>query len=217
MIQAQSEKTAQKQKSQFSLRELDRVQLSGQNQGLLESALREASGDAAWRARKQAEARDLLGLSEIAPPGRLTVAWLDLREDLRALLLMNVPVPCRPDSNNRLRVATHAVLGFTYRAEVVRQPQPGHVFFQILRPYEVWLPDVRQPDQALSVAGLVPAGTPAKSLIVMAYGALSMQSLQLDFGDPTGVFNVVVARWWEQNAARYVPLSDTPFLKQDGR
>ena len=72
------------------------VVLNGRNQHLLQQAVEASGGDPAWRARKRAEGHDLLALSQIAPPGRLVVERLDLRETLRAVLLMRVPVPCRP-------------------------------------------------------------------------------------------------------------------------
>ena len=72
-------------------------------------------------------------------------------------------------------------------AELARQPLPGYAFFQILAPLGVWLPQVQQPTQTLCVAAQVPAGTRARSLVLMAYSALSMQSYQINAADPAGI------------------------------
>src|SRR5437870_3831889 len=108
---------------------LAEVALTPDNQRLLDTAAAAAGGPAAWRARKRAEARDLLALSQIA--GRLVVQGLDLSEALRILLHLNVPVPCL-DAERRFTVAPLAVLGLTYPHEALRQQLPGYAFLQVL-------------------------------------------------------------------------------------
>src|SRR5438552_19147293 len=97
--------------STVPLSALGAVALSPENQQRLDTALAASGGRQAWRARKRAEARDLLALSQIA--GRLTVQALDLGEALRVLLHLRVPVPCL-DGRRRFEVAPLAVLGLTY-------------------------------------------------------------------------------------------------------
>src|SRR5437588_7146219 len=93
------------------LRALSATTLNEHNRRLLEQAVLTAGGAPPWQRRKRAEARDLLALSQLA--SRLTVQLLDLREALRALLLLRVPVPCLPDANARLQVAPQAALALT--------------------------------------------------------------------------------------------------------
>ncbi len=197
------------------LRDLAKVELNPHNRAMLDFAIKHSGGDAAWRGRKRIEACEILSLSQLAPLGRLTIQFVDLHEALRSLMILKVPVPCQPDTSNELRIADHAVLGFTYPAEAVRMPLPGPAFFQILEPQDVWLPQVAPGIQRHCIAQSVPAGTPCKELILMAYGALSMQSVQVDELDAAGVFNSAAARWWQQNMDR-IPLTRTPFLAADG-
>jgi hypothetical protein len=78
-------------------------------------------------------------------------------------------------------------------------------------PRNVWLAQVNQPEQTLCIAPQVPAGTRTAMLMLRLYGALSMQSIQLDVGDPAGVFDAEIARWWQENLHR-VPLTRTALL-----
>ena len=57
-------------------------------------------------------------------------------------------------------------------------------------------------------------GIRVRELILMSYGALSMQSVMVDIGDAAGVLHREAALWWQQNL-RYAPLSRTPFLSPD--
>jgi len=205
-----------KSRSVARLSDVHRTALTPSNARRLAEALGHARGAADWRARKEVEARELLALSQIAPPGRLDVAWFDLGEDFRALLHMtDVPVPCQPGTNNALRIHSGATLGMIYPSAAPRQSLPGSVFFQILSPHGVWLPQVAPPQQQLCVAASVPAGTPVRALVLMAYGALTMQSIQMDASHPAGVFQPAIAEWWQSNLECYVPLTRTPFLGVD--
>jgi hypothetical protein len=193
------------------LGDLDRVELSPRNCDALEYAMAHCGGDAATRNRKRAEARELLALSQIAPTGRIIVEALDLREDLRAMLVMQVPVACRPGPDNEPQICERALIGFTYPNEGFRRPLPGSAFFQILLPRNIWLAQIKQPEQSLCIAPQIPAGTRTAMLLLRAYGALSMQSIQIDDMDPAGVFNVEIAHWWQENLHR-VPLTSVALL-----
>jgi hypothetical protein len=192
---------------------LDDVTLTAERQAQLDQAAAGAAGPAVWRQRKLAEARDLLALSQIAPPGRFTVEHLDLDEALRALLLLAVPVPCRPGGEGPLLVERRAMLGLHYPEAALRQVMPGYAFVHVLVPFAVWHANVAPiPEgQAVCLGAQLPAGVRAKELVLMTYGALSMQTVMIDPGDPAGVLNAAAARWWQDNLDR-VPLTRTPFL-----
>jgi len=178
----------------------------------LEEGFRRAAGSPAWRCRKLAEARDLCLLSQIAPARRLAVLSLDFREGLRAMLALRVPVPRRPAGEVSLVVDDLAVLGLTYPAEAIRMPQPGYRFVHVLSPSDVFHANVAAgPVQALCLGASLPAGIPVREIVLAAYGALSLQSVQVDEYDPVGVLNVEAARWWQANPSR-IPLTRTPFL-----
>lgn len=193
---------------------LGEVVLNGRNQHLLEQAAAASGGDAAWRARKRAEARELLALSQIAPPGRLKVERLDMRESLRAMLLMRVPVPCRPGEDGELRVADRALIGLTYPQQVLRERLHGMSFIQVLRPLGIWHANCGSIGQPLCLGTDLPCGIPAKELVLMTYGALSMQTIQVDERDEAGIVNPAAARWWAANLHR-IPLCSTPFLEAE--
>lgn len=203
------------------LRSLSTVALERVRRLLLEAALRHNGGDAAWRNRKHAEARDVLALSQIAPPGRFQVRWIDVTDELRILLSLGVPVARRPDANNQLRLADQAVLGLTYPREVLGRALPGTAFFDLLEPRDAWHANVGpvppiflEHRQVLCLGDRLPAGVGCADLILLAYGALSMQTIQIDETSPAGILNIEAARWWQQNLHR-VPLTTTPFLKTD--
>jgi hypothetical protein len=192
---------------------LSEVALSVANQRVLDEAVQRAGGPPVWRCRKQAEARDLLALTQLAP--RLKVGWVELGEDLRALLYLRVPVPCRPGGAGELVVAPQAVLGLTYPQEALRQPLPGYSFLQVLAPGDVWHANVAfGPVRPLCLGASLPAGVRVKELVLMAYGALSMQTVQIDEQGAAGVMNVAAAQWWQQNTAR-APLTRASFLSPD--
>jgi hypothetical protein len=165
--------------------------------------------------RKKAEARDLLALSQIAPPRRMRIDLLDLSEALRALLLLRVPVPLQPEGAGRLPLADHAVLGITYRPECLVQALPGFAFVQILAPARIFHPNVgANPGQLLCLGAQLPPGIRVTELILLSYGALSMQTVMLDEMDPAGVLNSDAAIWWQQNMHR-LPLTKEAFLSAE--
>lgn len=191
------------------LSSLGSVALTAENQRLLDDCSAVAGGPPPWRARKRAEARDLLALGQIAP--RLVVQGIEMYEALRAVLMLRVPVPCL-DEKRDFVVASHAMLGLTYPHEALRQQLPGYAFLQILLPHNVWHANVSLTHgRALCLGTRLPAGIRCKELVLMAYGALSMQTVQFDEADTAGVMNVEAARWWQQNLHR-IPLSRTAFL-----
>ena len=194
------------------LKDLDHVELNPRNRHMLDKAMEHCGGDPATRNRKQAEASELLALSQITPPDRLIVESLDVREHLRAMLVMEVPVACQPKENNELEIVDRALIGFTYPNEGFQRPLPGYVFFQILLPRNVWLAQIKQPEQALCIAPQVAAGTRTAMLLLRVYGALSMQSIQIDVKDPAGLFDADIAQWWQDNLNR-VPLTTTALLE----
>lgn len=189
---------------------LGEVVLNEAHQRLLDTVMTHARGSPVWVRRKKAEARDLLALSQIA--GRLHVQMLDVSEVLRAVLWMRVPVACRPQEDGSLPIAPFVVLGLTYPEEALRTARPGYSFFQVLVPETPWhaniAPDFVRP---LCLGTSLPAGVRVKELVLMAYGALSMQTVQIDERDSAGVMNAAAAQWWQSNLGR-IPLSREPFL-----
>jgi len=189
---------------------LEEVALSASNQRLLDAAHDACGGPAVWRYRKLAEAYELLALSEIAP--LFKVAFLDLREALRAVVLMHVPVPCLPDADGNLRIAPRTRLGIRYPEEALCRPVPGFSIVEIIQPKGVWHANVStEAVQMLCLGAHIPAGIRLKEIVLMTYGALSLQTVMIDEMDAAGVLNPEAARWWQQNI-KLVPLSRVSFL-----
>lgn len=190
---------------------LDGVPLGYNRERMLDAAIAGSSGPAPWRMRKIAEARELLALSRIAPD-RLTIEQLDLSVELRAVVLLKVPVPTRRPGDDEIVLADSALLGLQYRQEALLTPQPGASFVQILQPQGVFHPQVPpSAPQALCLAPVLTPGIPARELVLLSYAAISMQHFQINAGDPAGVFNVEAAEWYQANPA-LIPTTTDPFL-----
>jgi hypothetical protein len=189
---------------------LEDFQLNSTNRQLLDSLGRSSAGTDVWRNRKLAEAHDLFALCELA--SRLKVEILDLREDLRALVAISVPTPCMPDLDGELHIAPQIRLGIVYPEEALRFPTPGYGFVEILDPLHVWHANVsNEGAQVLCLGTQLPAGIQLKEIILMTFGAISMQTVMIDELDVAGVLNPDAARWWQQNIHR-LPLSKEAFL-----
>ncbi len=104
------------------------------------------------------------------------------------------------------------MLGLIYREESFRKPTPGYAFIQVLTPRPCWHANISDdPIQVLCLGPQLPAGIRVKDLVLMTYGALSMQTVQFDELDPVGVLNRDAALWWQQTTVP-IPLSKEPFL-----
>ena len=194
------------------LADLAQVKLSPDREHVLLAALHSSGGSPAWRARKAAEARELLALAELAP--RMEIWELDLGADLRAVIHLEGPVACLPGGQGALVIERHALLGLTYRQEALSRPLSGYAFVQILAPHGVWLPNVSaDAAQAICLGTSLPAGVRVRDLVLMSFDALTMRSVQMDELDPAGVLNGAAARFWQSplNATR-IPLGTSPFL-----
>ncbi len=190
---------------------LAEVRLSPTFEPMLEHAGATAGGPAHWQLSKLAELHDLFALVEIS--GRLRIEWFDASADLRVVLAMRSPVPLRgPQPNAPLEIGPFARLGLIYRQEVLVAPQPGYSFVQILAPLGLWHPNVsRDENQVVCLGPHLPVGIPLKKIVLMTYGALTLQTIQFSAADSAGVLTVAAADWWQRNLQR-IPLSREPFI-----
>ena len=167
-------------------------------------------GPAPWKARKASEMHDLLALAARSP--RLTVVSLDARVELRVVLDMRVPVPCRPDPDGPLVVAQRALLGVRYGQQSLIAPSRGTDFVSVLAPAAVYAPNIASgDDQRVCLGASLPAGMPLREIVLATYAALSMTTVQMDPQDEAGVLNLGAALWWQQNADR-MPLTRATLL-----
>jgi hypothetical protein len=194
---------------------LSTLPLDRLHEGLFHLACKTCAGPTASRLRFQAEARELLALAQLSR--RLRLHSLDLSCGLRAEVELTAPVPCLPDPTKPLRVASRALLGLLYPQEAIFTPQPGYVFVRLLHPWGIWHSNV-SPDhnQVLCLGPSLPAGIPLKEIVLMTYGALTLQTIQIDRLDPAGVLNPAAGDWWQQNS-RLIPLTHEPFLPAEAK
>jgi hypothetical protein len=153
----------------------------------------------------------VLALSQIAP--RLQVLGLDLMDALRVLVCLRCPVPLAPSPSGALEVGREAVLGVTWPLEALSGRLPGYAFVQVLSP-RIWHANVGPPDhpiQRVCLGASLPAGIRVSEILLMCFGALTLQTVQLDERDAAGVLHPAAARWWQQHM-HLIPLSRVPFL-----
>ena len=194
------------------LGELEKVELLPEEKVLLDRAAGTCLGPAPWRSRKRAEAHNLLALAHISR--RFTVKELNIAEPFLAVLAMDVPVPVRVEGAGGLTVVPWAILGLAYVEEAVWKPQPGYAYFQVLSPNWVWHANVGpvEKGQPLCLGPRMPAAISIEDLVLLAYGAISLQTVQIDEMDSAGVLNPEAARWWQSNRHR-IPLTKEAFIR----
>ncbi len=191
------------------LAELAKVELAEPYAELLADARRGAGGNRTWRERKLAEARSLLALATVAP--RMSVKHMSLITDLRSVVHLRLPVPCRIGGGD-LAIAHEALIGVRYPPEALFRALPGTAFVQVLLPVGVFHSNVSEPPvQTVCLGAKLLPGISVTELVMMSYRALSMQEYTLDERDPAGILNVDAARWWQRNTHR-IPLTPAPFL-----
>lgn len=209
-------------KSSPGLDRLSSVALNDAHQHAWKMASSISLGSPRWKERKLAELRDVLALSQIAPPGRLTVEGIEPFVDLCLKLRLAVPVPCMPhDGSGQLLVAQYAIVHLRYSQLAVSMPMPGTSFLRIEEPRHIWHANVSPagkpvPPGVFCAGASVPAGTRVSELILTLYYGLCLNrhAVQIDEQDHAGVLNGEAAVWWQHNRDR-IPLSETPFLEPD--
>jgi hypothetical protein len=197
-------------RERLGLQDLDRVVLSPDVEAQLARALEMSQGSASWRARKRAEARDLLALAEIAP--RMQVLALDPSTELLALVRLRCAAPCRSPESDDIQIVREVDLAIRYPETLLTTPLPGPELVQITQPRSIFHPNVlAAPPQRLCLGVSIPVGFPLREAVVASYAALTLQSIQVDERDHAGVLNLAAALYWQANGHR-IPLSNEPFL-----
>ena len=195
-----------------SLSRLGDRELNPQHQKVLTLAAASMQGPESWKTRKIAETHNLLALAECAGPSRLEVLTLDLAMDLRTVIKLHVPVALKPDAQGELRTASEAVLGLNYPQMIRAVPLPGFAVVSLLFPPLAWYPNIGSTrGQRICLGTNLPTGIPVTELVIAAYSALSLQTVNLDPADAAGVMNVSAAEWWQANQ-HLMPLTSEPFI-----
>ena len=195
---------------------LSEIRLSPINQHRLDAVSAEMQGIGPWRARKRSEASQLLALEQLAGPGRMQVRTLDLEQDLRTSVWLDVPVAMTPDPDGTVNMVRGAIIGVTYPRVVLTTPLPGFALVCLIEPAAgAYYPNVGMSrGQRLCLGLTLPVGIPVVELVLLSYGLLTMQTIMLDPADSAGVMNVESAHFWAANQ-NLIPLSRTPFLQPE--
>ena len=171
-------------------------------------------GSAVYRYRKLAEIRDLLAMAQAAP--RLRIQDVDARQTLRIRVWLQVPVPLHPAADGTLRTAHEAQLAIVFPERALSLPMPGSAFICLLDPAGVWHANVSADGtQALCLGVTLPASIQLKHLLLMAYEALSLQSVMINETDPAGVLHRDAALWWQRHL-HLAPLTRENFFDPVG-
>jgi hypothetical protein len=192
----------------------DDLALNESRQARLDQSMQDLAGSPAWKRRKQREAHDLLALEQRAPH-RLQVLTLDLNHDLRVHLKLRVPVPCAPDFAGHLRVEPLAILGLVLPELSMSTVLPGSVFVQVIQPLHVFHPNVYETTRQICLGlKFAPGEARVRELILMTYGALSMQTALPNPYDHHGIAHHRALQWWRDHLALR-PLSRAAFFNRE--
>ena len=181
-----------------------------------EAAMASCLGPISFRNRKKVEFHEFLALAQIS--GRIRPFVANLEDSMQLVFALRAPVPVM-GADGILQIADEAHLHLCYREEAMKRPQPGHSFVQVLQPSGVWLPNISLPTptqpglpvQAICLGASLPARIRVRELILMTYGALTLQAIQMNAFDAAGIMNREASDWWQRNLAR-IPLTYEPFL-----
>jgi len=201
------------------LASLNEIPLTTLNLRRLEEAstgMQGMKGMEPWEDRKKSEARQLLALEQLAGPSRKRVVSLDLDQDLRAAVWLDVPVAMTPAPDGTLKVARGAVIGIIYPQVILSMSLPGFALVCLVDPVAgAYYPNVGTTrGQRMCLGATLPVGIPVSELVLLSYGLLTGQTIMMDTADSAGVMNVDAAHYWSANRDK-MPLSSTPFLQPD--
>jgi len=197
-----------------SLSTLHEVELSAHYRAIYERVAPGANGPEPWRRRKLGAAHEFLALAQEG--GRMDIQFLDLTGPFRSVFQLLGPVPCRRGGVGALVIQPAARLGFTYRQEAMTTSQPGYSFFEVLSPRDVHHPNIAPGHvppgaQILCLGPSLPAGIKVVDLVLMAYAAITLQSVQFSLVDPAGLLNPSAALFL-QTSNTPIPLTREPFV-----
>jgi hypothetical protein len=195
----------------LGMSDLRKVQLNVVSQGMLEAARRGGSGPAHVQRRLLAEAQDLLAQGQLSR--RFRVVYLDLSTELRALVDMIAPVPCRPDPNGPLQIFPMARFGLRYPPSVFNTALPGTSLVEIVAPPAVFHSNVRFGfPQVVCLGPVIPIGFPVHEIMLLLYNAMTLKTMSLDERDPVGILNREAVDFFLRNP-RFVPLTVESFIR----
>jgi hypothetical protein len=163
-------------------------------------------GGRAWRQWKQVAAERLADLIGKSP--RMDLYELNLECDLEAVLEIRCPVPRGPE-NDRLVIGDRAVCYLLYQDHWRFEAPPGWALFGVLWPEDIFHSNVNnaRPEWrgALCLGGLPPNTQPTQ-IVLAAYEALTLQTINTDESDPAGVLDPEASEFYRRHP-QHLPLT----------
>ena len=195
------------------LSNLTDVELDEFHLGLYENAVENCPGTGHYQKRMLAEYREALAMGQTS--GKIKPLGVTFEGVFQLQFILQTPVPTK-DEEGEMKILDWAHVHLAYPENAVFQPSKGTDFVRIMIPPNIFHPNVSHsipglPIQALCLGTTIPAGIRVRELILMIYGALSLQSVQMDIFDPAGLLNPEAAEWWQINRER-IPLTREPFF-----
>ena len=176
---------------------------------MLTQALARNGGGRAWREWKRKSIQPVLDL--IARSPRMDLMELSLEGDLQAVFNIRCPVPRWP-KDGRLVIGDRVVCHLLYQDQWRFESPPGWAPIGILWPHDLFhsnmLPHVRG---ALCLGGLPPNSQPLQ-IVLAAFDALTLQSINTDETDPQGILNPAASEFYRRHSAEYLPLTRAGLL-----
>jgi hypothetical protein len=170
---------------------------------LLAEALARLGGRRPWRMWKQREAEDLMALAGKA--ARLDALELNLEDDLTFVYRVHMPVPRTP-VNGELQVGREAIFHLVYQESWLWERPAGWAPLGLLFPPDLFHPEARPALRGILCLGSLPPGTRTTEIVHLGYHMLSLQAIQLNELEPTGVMNISACNYFRANP-HLVPLT----------
>jgi hypothetical protein len=152
---------------------------------------------------KQREAEDLMALAEKA--ARLGVLELDLQGDLTFVYRVQMPVPRTP-VNGKLQIGHEAIFHLVYQESWLWESPAGWAPLGLLFPPDPFHPEAKPALRGALCLGHLPPGTRPREIVLLGYYMLSLQAIQLNELDPSGVLNMSACDYFRAHP-ELVPLT----------
>jgi hypothetical protein len=170
---------------------------------LFEEAIAAAAGRRAWKTWKQEAAGDLLALTHKA--ARLDPVGLDLRGDLTFVYRLRMPVPRWP-VRGQLQIGREAVFHLVYKESWLWESPEGWEPLGLLFPPDPFHPEAKPAVRGALCLGKLQPGTRPTEIVLLGYYMLSLQAIQLNELDPSGVLNSEACDYFRSHP-EFLPLT----------
>jgi hypothetical protein len=176
----------------------------------LEEAIRRNGGGRAWREWKRRSTEAVLDLVLRSP--RMQLLGLSLEGDVEMAFEIRCPVPRWP-KGDRLVIGQRVVCHLLYQEHWRFESAPGWAPLGVVWPPDLYHSNVRPyVRSALCLWGFgLPPNTQPKEIVLAAFDAVTLQSINIDESDPAGVLNAAASEFYRRHP-EYVPLTRAGLL-----